>query len=59
MKDTGLNKRNINHQLIIAACGRLITEEDWTAREVMELLEGSKSQLFPALRDLEEEAEWK
>jgi len=48
---------NPNHQLIIAGCTRLVDNEGWTAREVMELLDETQGQLWSALRELEMEKE--
>ena len=50
-----LDTNNEHHQLIIGACADLVTEEGYTAREVMELLESAKSDLWDALKRLEEE----
>ena len=52
-----LNIKNENHQLIIGACANLVTDEGYTAREVMELLESAKSDLWGALKQLEKETE--
>ena len=52
-----LDINNKHHQLIIGACANLVTEEGHTAREVMELLESAKSDLWGALIQLEEEVE--
>ena len=50
-----LDIKNENHQLIIWVCANLVTDEGYTAREVMELLESAKSDLWGALKQLEEE----
>ena len=50
-----LDTNNEHHQLIIGACADLVTEEGYTAREVMELLESAKNDLWGALKRLEEE----
>ena len=50
-----LDINNEYHQLIIGACANLITEEGYTAREVLELLESSKRDLWSGLKQLEEE----
>lgn len=52
MSKTKLNNNNPTHQLIIGACGRLISE-GYTAREIIQLLENTKNELFPALRQTE------
>lgn len=52
-----LDINNEYHQLIIGACANLVTEEGYTAREVMELLESAKGDLWGALNQLEEEIE--
>ena len=52
-----LDINNEYHQLIIGACANLVTEEGYTAREVMELLESAKGDLWGALNQLEEEVE--
>lgn len=52
-----LDINNEYHQLIISACANLVMEEGYTAREVMELLESAKSDLWGALNQLEEEVE--
>ena len=59
-KGVGRIKLDINneyHQLIIGACANLITEEGYTAREVLELLESAKSDLWSALKQIEIEVE--
>ena len=48
-----LDINNQYHQLIIGACSNLITEEGYTAREVLELLESAKSDLWSALKRIE------
>lgn len=48
-----LDINNEYHQLIIGACANLVTEEGYTAREVMELLESAKSDLWGALKQIE------
>ena len=50
-----LDINNKYHQLIISACANLVTEEGYTAREVMELLESAKSDLWGALKQIEME----
>ena len=52
-----LDINNKHHQLIISACANLVMEEGYTAREVMELLESAKSDLWGELKQLEEEEE--
>ena len=52
-----LDINNEYHQLIIGACANLVTEEGYTAREVMELLESAKGDLWGALNQLEEGVE--
>lgn len=52
-----LDKNNEYHKLIIGACGNLVMREGYTAREVMELLESAKGDLWGALKQLEEEEE--
>lgn len=49
-----LDTNNEYHQLIIRACANLVMDEGYTAREVMELLESAKSDLWGALNQLEE-----
>ena len=48
-----LDKNNEHHQLIIFACANLVMEEGYTAREVMELLESAKSDLWGGLKQIE------
>ena len=48
-----LDMNNKYHQLIVGACANLITEEGYTAREVLELLESAKSDLWSALKQIE------
>ena len=48
-----LDINNEYHQLIIGACANLVMEEGYTAREVMELLESVKSDLWSALKQIE------
>lgn len=48
-----LDINNEYHQLIIGACANLITEEGYTAREVLELLESSNSDLWDDLKKIE------
>ena len=48
-----LDINNEYHQPIIVACANLVTEEGYTAREVMELLESAKSDLWGALKQIE------
>ena len=52
-----LDINNEHHQLIISACANLVMEEGYTAREVMELLESAKGDLWGALQQLEEAEE--
>lgn len=52
-----LDINNEHHQFIISACADLVMKEGYTAREVMELLESAKSDLWSALKQLEEEVE--
>ena len=48
-----LDINNEHHQLIISACAGLVMEEGYTAREVLELLESAKSDLWGALKQIE------
>ena len=48
-----LDINNEYHQLIISACANLVMEEGYTAREIMELLESAKSDLWGALKQIE------
>ena len=48
-----LDVNNEYHQLIIGACVNLITKEGYTAREVMELLDSAKIDLWDALKQIE------
>ena len=48
-----LDINNEYQQLIIGACANLVTKEGYTAREVMELLESAKSDLWGALKQIE------
>lgn len=50
-----LDINNEHHQLIISACAGLVMEEGYTAREVMELLENAKNDLWSALKQIEME----
>ena len=53
-KKKHFNEESFNQQLIIAGCAGLVSKEGYTAREVIELLEEMKNQLFFALRELED-----
>ena len=48
-----LDINNKYHQLIISACAFLVAEEGYTAREVIELLDSAKSDLWGALQQIE------
>jgi len=50
-----LDIHNEYHQLIIGACANLIMKEGYTAKEVLELLESAKSELWSALEQIESE----
>ena len=50
------NQESFNQQLIIAWCAGLVSKEGLKAREVIELLDEMKGQLWTALNELEEEA---
>lgn len=52
MSKTKLDFKNINHQIVISALAGLI-DDGYTAREVLELMEDCKNQLFFALREME------
>ena len=52
-----LDINNEYHQLIISACANPVMVEGYTAREVMELLESAKSDLWGALQQLEKAEE--
>ena len=51
------NQESFNQQLIIAGCAGLVSKEGLKAREVFELLDEMKGQLWTALNQMEEEAE--
>lgn len=57
MNEKHFNKNSFNQKLIIAGCAGLVSEEGYAAREVVELLEEMKNQLYFALREMEEELE--
>lgn len=52
MNKTKLDLKNTNHQILISALVGLI-DDGYTAREVLELMEDCKNQLFFALREIE------
>lgn len=52
MKAKHFDKNNINQQMIIAACANLI-DEGLSAKDVMELLDEMKSQLWSGLSEIE------
>jgi len=56
MSKKHFNKESFNQQLIIAGCAGLVSKEGLKAREVLELLDEMKGQLWTALNQLEEEA---
>lgn len=49
------NQESFNQQLIIAGCAGLVSKEGLKAREVFELLDEMKDQLWTALNQMEEE----
>ena len=49
------NQESFNQQLIIAGCAGLVSKEGLTTREVFELLDEMKGQLWTALNQMEEE----
>jgi len=55
MSEKRFNQENFNQQLIIAACAKLVTEDGYSARDVMELLDEMKGQLWGALVQIGEE----
>lgn len=55
MKKKHFNQSDANQMLIIAGCANLVTEQGYSAREVIELLEEMKAQLWSALVELEDE----
>lgn len=52
MNKTKIDFKNTNHQMLISALAGLI-DDGYTAREVLELMEDCKNQLFFALREME------
>lgn len=46
------DKENVYQQMIIAACASLV-DEGFSAKDVMELLDEMKSQLWSALSEIE------
>lgn len=53
MNKTKLDLNKINHQVLVSAVGALIDDGGHTAREVIELLDDCKNQLFFALQEME------
>jgi len=49
------NQDNRNQQLIMGACVNLITDENYTTREVFELLDEIKNNLWSGLNEIEKE----
>lgn len=47
------NQESYNQQLIIAGCAGLVSKEGYNPREVIELLDEMKGQLWTALNELE------
>ena len=56
MKETRLNQHNPHHQLLIACLADFITSYGYTTRELYQLMDNAKNQLFPALMELERDA---
>ena len=50
------NQESFNQQLIIAGCAGLVSKEGYKPREVIELLDEMKGQLWTALNQLEEDS---
>ena len=55
MGNKHFNQESFNQQLIIAGCAGLVSKEGYKPREVIELLDEMKGQLWTALNELEEE----
>ena len=49
------NQDNHNQQLIMGACANLVTDENYTTREVFELLDEIKNNLWSELNEIEKE----
>ena len=57
MNKTYFDQNNFNQQMIMAACANLVTDENFTARQVLELLDEMKGQLWSALCEIQKEEE--
>lgn len=55
MNEKYFNQESFNQQLIIAGCAGLVSKEGYKPREVIELLDEMKGELWTALNELEEE----
>ena len=55
MKETKLNQHNPHHQILIACLADFVTDYGYTTRELYQLLDNAKNQLWSALSDLENE----
>ena len=55
MVETKLNQNNPHHQLLIAIMSTFVTDYGYHPRQLLELLDDSKSKLFFSLLELHKE----
>ncbi|WP_100406242.1 hypothetical protein [Bacillus solitudinis] len=53
MDKTKLNQNDPHHQLLIATLAAFVDDFGYTTRELFQLVDHSKNQLWPALREIE------
>lgn len=56
MDKTKLNQNNPHHQILIAIMAKFVEDYGYTPRELFQLMEHSKGQLFHALSDIHKES---